>query len=139
MNEAFQGGPLKPSTRPGGGANTWGPYWDALFPPRLVTSWINFKRLSTGVSVARRLWDQSEYLRRTYESVHGTDPAAWPSQHPGVVLDAVLWMAHPACMRCHWFDAHGHYMKTPGQLGKALVLARRHETSDGTFCGDDPL
>ena len=83
MNEAFQGGPLKPSTRPGGGANTWGPYWDALFPQRLVTSWINFKRLSTGVNVARRLWDQREYLRRTYESVHGTDPAAWPSQHPG--------------------------------------------------------
>jgi hypothetical protein len=28
-------------------------------------------------------------------------------------------------------------MKTPGQLGKALVLARRHETSDGTFRGGD--
>ena len=50
--------------------------------------------MSTGVNVARRLWDQREYLRHTYESVHGTDPAAWPSQHPGVVLDAVLWMAH---------------------------------------------
>jgi hypothetical protein len=104
-----------------------------------VTSWINFKRLSTGVNVARRLWDQREYLRRTYESVHGTDPAAWPSQHPGVVLDAVLRTAHPACLRCHWFDASGHYMKAPGELGKALVLARRHETSDGTFRVGDPL
>jgi len=128
---------LKPSTRPGDGANTWGPYWDALFPPRLVTEWINFKRLSSGANVARRLWDQREYLRRTYEAVHGNDPADWPSQHPGVVLDAVNFVAHAACLRCHWFDATGHSMKTPSELGKALALARRHETSDGTFRGDD--
>jgi hypothetical protein len=56
-----------------------------------------------------------------------------------VVLDAVLWLAHPACLRCHWFDASDHYMKAPGQRLKALVFARRHETSDGTFSGDDPL
>ena len=135
MTESPYGGPLKPSTRPYSGANTWGPYWDALFPPDLVTPWINFKRLSSGVNIARRLWDQREYLRRTYESVHGNDPAAWPSQHPGVVLDAVLWMAHPACLRCQWFDAAGHYMKNPDSLKRALVLARRHETSDGAFRG----
>ena len=132
MTEASRPRPLKPSTPWSSGAsNTWGPYWDGLFPPQLVTPWINFKRGSTGVNVARRLWDQREYLRHRYELVHGSDPAAWPSQHPGVVLDAVLWMAHPACLRCHWFDTAGHYMKNPDSLERALVLARRHELSDG--------
>ena len=136
MTGNFQGGRLKPSTTWSAGAsNAWGPYWDGLFRPSLVTGWIDFKRGSTGVNVARRLWDQREYLRRTYESVHGTDPEAWPSQHPAVVLDAVLWYAHPACLRCHWFDAAGHYMKNPGEVGRALLLARRHETSDGAFRG----
>ena len=73
---------------------------------------------------------QREYLRRTYESVHGDDPAAWLSQHPGVVLDAVRWKAHPACLRCHWFD-EGFYMRREGGLLRALDLARRHEVSDG--------
>jgi hypothetical protein len=118
------GGPLKPSKRASAGAaRSWGPYWDILFPPAMVTEWINWKRMSSGVNVARRLWDQREYLRRTYESVHGDDPAAWPSQHPGVVLDAVLWMAHPACLRCHWFDA-GFYMRREGGVLRALDLAR---------------
>ncbi len=103
MTEAFRGRPLKPSTRPGAGANTWGPYWDALFPPSMVSAWINFKRWSSGVNVARRLWDQREHLRGGYQAVHGNDPAAWPSQHPGVVLDAVLWMAHAhACAATGW-------------------------------------
>ena len=127
-----RGGPLKPSTQAStGAAHTWGPYWDILFPPQLVTGWINWKRMSTGVNVARRLWDQREYLRRTYESVHGDDPAAWPSQHPGVVLDAVLWMAHPACLRCHWFDGPGFYTRRDGALLRALDIAHRHEVSDG--------
>lgn len=130
-----QGEPLKPSSRPSGGANTWGPYWDALFPPRLVTPWINWKRTSSGVNVARRLWDQREYFRHTYELVHGTDPAEWPSQHPGVVLDEVLWVAHAACLRCQWFDATGHSMRSPDDLQEAVVLARRHETSNGEFPG----
>jgi hypothetical protein len=137
MTEIGKGGNLRPSTQ-FSVDNPWGAYWNALFPPSLVTEWIDFKRRSTGLNVARRLWDQREYLRRTYESVYGTDPEGWPSQHPGVVLDEVLWIAHAACLRCQWFDSHGHYMKTPGQLLKAaLVLARRHETSDGTFRGGD--
>ena len=123
-----------PSTRVSASAeDTWGPYWDALFPPRPVSPWINWKRMSSGVNIARRLWDQREYLRRTYESVHGTDPAEWPSQHPGVVLDEVLWVAHAACLRCHWFDPTGHSMRSPDDLQQALVLARRHESSDGAF------
>ena len=52
-------------------------------------------------------------------------------QHPGVVLDEVLWVAHAACLRCHWFDATGHSMQRPGELQQAIALARRHETSDG--------
>ena len=136
MTEIGKGGNLRPSTQ-FSTANPWGAYWNALFPPRLVTPWIDFKRTSTGLNVARRLWDQREYLRRTYESVYGTDPEGWPSQHPGVVLDEVLWIAHAACLRCQWFDAGGHNMQRPEGLRQALVLARRHETSDGEFRGGE--
>jgi hypothetical protein len=53
------GGRLGPSTRWSAGASArWGPYWEAMFVPRLVTSWIDWKRGSTGVNVARRFWDQ---------------------------------------------------------------------------------
>jgi hypothetical protein len=99
----------------------------------MVTGWINWKRGSTGVNVARRLWDQREYLRRTYESVHGTAPAEWPSQHPAVILDAVLWVVHAGCLRCQWFHPTGHSMKRPDDLQQALALARRHEMSEGAF------
>jgi hypothetical protein len=85
-------------------ALTWGPYFDALFPPQEVSPWIAWKIRSTGVGIARRLWDQREQLRGEYEDVHGTDPARWPVQHPGVVLDAVPSTAHGACLGCQWFD-----------------------------------
>jgi hypothetical protein len=76
-----------------------GPYFDALFPPEEVSPWIAWKIRSTGVGVARRLWDQREQLRGEYEDVHGTDRARWPVQHPGVVLDAVPSTAHGALPR----------------------------------------
>ena len=121
------GGPKKPSTQWSAGySTTWGPYWDAMFPPRMVTSWIDWKRGSTGVNIARRFWDQREYLRRTYESVYGDDPEKWPSRHPGVVLDAVPSIDHAACLGCQWFDASGH---------SPYERAQRHETSDGEFRG----
>lgn len=121
----FNRGPVRPSTRWSQGAeNDWGPYWDRLFPPTQATSWRDFKRGSSGVNVARRLWDQREYLRRVYESVYGSDPQAWPSRHPGVLLDAVRGGAHGACLGCQWLDADGG---GPG----ALLLARRHEAGDG--------
>jgi hypothetical protein len=85
-------------------ATTWGPYFQALFPPGRVTAWDNFKRMSTGVNIARRLWDQREEMLQEYEALHGTHHAQWPTQHPGVVLDAVQWVAHPACLACHWFS-----------------------------------
>ncbi|WP_250150338.1 hypothetical protein [Mycolicibacter acidiphilus] len=120
------GGPRKPSTRwSDHGRGSWGPYWDAMFPPAMVTGWINWKRGSTGVNVARSLWEQREYLRRTYESVYGIDPGRWPSQHPGVVLGG----GHAACLRCGYFEPGGN---SPPW---ALDLARRHETTDGDFLG----
>lgn len=119
----FNQGPEKQSTAWSAGASsTWGPYWDAQFPARMVTGWIDFKRGTTGVNIARRFWAQREYLRRVYESVFGTDPQAWPSRHPGVVLDAVPSVQHAACLGCRYFDARG---------GSALQLARRHEMSGG--------
>jgi len=39
----------------------WGPYFDALFPPQEVSPWIAWKIRSTGVGVAKRLWDQREH------------------------------------------------------------------------------
>lgn len=115
-------GPLKPSTVWSGGAGrSWGPYWDALFPPAMVPGWINWKRGSTGVNVARRFWAQREYLRRTYESVYGDDPEHWPTRHPGVVLDAVPSIDHAACLGCQWFAPGGP---------KSLLHAREHEYSD---------
>lgn len=120
---SFNQGPARPSTRfSAGAANTWGPYWDAMFPPREVTAWIDWKRGSSGVNIARRLWGQREYLRRVYESVFGADPEVWPSRHPGVVLDAVAHTGHAACLGCQWFGASGQ---------SALQTARRHEYSDG--------
>lgn len=115
-------GPLKPSTVwAARSSGSWGAYWAVLFPPALVTGWVDWKRGSTGVNVARRFWDQREYLRRAYETVHGRDPDQWPSRHPGVVLDAVPSIDHAACLGCTWF--------APGHHG-ALRSARQHETGN---------
>lgn len=123
----FNQGRVKPSTRWSAGAqNTWGPYWDALFSPRDVTAWIDWKRGSSGVNIARRFWDQREYLRRAYVAVYGPDPQGWPSRHPGVVLDAVATIDHGACLGCQWFG--------PGR-GSALLAARLHESSGGVLPG----
>ena len=99
-----------------GYSDTWGPYWDAMFKPRLVTSWIDWKQCSTGVNIARRLWSQREYWRRFYESVHGDDPAGWPSQHPGIVLGALPASGYAGCLRCQWLSG----ARSP------LWAARRH-------------
>ena len=73
-------------------------------------------------NVAVRFWEQREYLRRAYESVYGPDPEAWPSRHPGVVLDAVPRAGRAGCLGCQWFGPGGY---------PALKAARRHETSEG--------
>ena len=120
---SFNQGPVGPSRVCSiGHEDTWGPYWDVMFPPSRVTGWINWKRGSTGVNIARRFWAQREYLRRAYESVYGPDPEAWPSRHPGVVLDSVAHIDHPACLGCQWFGRGG---------GGALLKAHAHEFSGG--------
>lgn len=121
----------KPITRRSDMArNTWGPYFDVLFPPAMVTSWVDWKIGSTGVGIARRLWAEREQLRRDYEAEHGVDPAGWPAQHPGVLLGANAWSSYPACLRCHHFQE----AEPPGE---ALKSARRHEASGGAVPGAD--
>jgi hypothetical protein len=62
----------------------WRAYHKAMFPPGgLVTPWVRFKEMSTGVNVVRRHWDQREELRAAYEAEHGSDPENWPHRHPG--------------------------------------------------------
>jgi hypothetical protein len=69
----------------------WRAYHESMFPPgRLVTPWIRFKVMSTGVNIARRLWE----LREAYEVEHGSDQDCWPHRNPGIVLTAVPSIAH---------------------------------------------
>jgi hypothetical protein len=110
-------------------ASTWGPYFDAMFPPQEVSTWISWKMTSTGTNIASRLWDQREELRAEYEDVHGTDRARWPAQHPGVVLDAVPSTAHGACLGCQWFDVRGHWMGHSDWFERASVWPHRHQVS----------
>ena len=108
-----------------------------LFPPGgLVTPWIRFKVKSTGVNVARRLWDQREELREAYEVEHGSDPDNWPHRHPGIVIDAVQFVAHAACLGCQWIDQPGTPMEELGWREACAALARRHESSHGELRGE---
>jgi hypothetical protein len=121
---------LRDSWQPGRGYDaTWGPYYRVLFPPSRVTAWGYWKRQSSGVNVVRRHWDQREQLREAYESLHGSDATAWPHEHPGVVLDTVLWVAHAACLRCQWLDMPGTSMRGDGWREEAMTRALRHQES----------
>ena len=114
----------------------WRAYHRAMFPPGgLVTPWVRFKKTSTGVNVAPRLWDQREDLREAYETVHGSDPAKWPTRHPGIVIDAVQWVAHAACLGCQWIDVPGTSISDAGWREAAAAVARRHEISNWEFRG----
>ncbi len=101
-------------------ASTWGPYFDAMFPPQEVSPWIAWKIRSTGVGVARRLWDQREELRAEYEDVHGTGRVLWPVRHPGVVLDAVPSTAHGARLGRQWL-----YVRAPRDQTGAVRRTHR--------------
>jgi hypothetical protein len=108
-----------------------------LFPPGgLVTPWIRFKVMSTGVNIARRLWDQREELREAYEVEHGSEQDGWPHRHPGIVIDAVQWVAHAACLGCQWIDQPGTSMSDEGWREASAAVARRHESSHGEFRGE---
>lgn len=122
---------LRDSWQPGGGYDaSWGPYYAAFFPQRRVTEWVYWKLTSSGVNVVRRLWDQREQFRGEYEAVHGLDRTSWPQQHPGVVLDAVRWMAHAACLRCQWLDVPGVNMREDGWRDEAMARALQHQESE---------
>jgi hypothetical protein len=111
-----------------------GPYFDAEFgPPHRVRAWIAWKISSTGLNIARRWWDQREERRAAYEAVHGTDPYQWPDRHPGIVIDAVQFVAHAACLGCQWSPAPR--WRNPGWREAAAAVARRHESSHGEFRG----
>src|SRR5258705_13530935 len=115
------------------GGKHMGPYFDAMFPPQEVSTWISWKMTSTGTNIARRLWDQRKELRGEYEDVHGADRALWPVQHPGVVLDAVPSTAHGACLGCQWFDVRGHSMHHADWFERAGIWPHRHQVSNGVF------
>ena len=124
---------LKDSWQPGPGyADTWGSYFSAAFRPKKVTPWLNFKRMSSGVNVVRRWWDQREDLRQAYEALHGSDPQNWPHRHPGIVIDAVQFVTHAACLGCQWIDQPGTSMEEPGWREASAAVARRHESSAPT-------
>ena len=92
-----------PLTRaPSYASTTWGPYYEALYPPRRVHFIINWKVVPTRMEHAAGLWRTRQDLRRAYEAAHGSVPAQWPTQHPGIVLGA-----NAACLGCNWFHARG--------------------------------
>ena len=121
---------LVESWTPGiGYADTWGPYHELLFPLRMTTPFIRFKIMSSGVNVARRLWDERQLLRAEFETAQGEDPDQWPVSHPGVVLESVESIAHGACLGCQWFDRKGTYMEETNWRVTTSEVALRHQTS----------
>ena len=112
-------------------ATTWGPYYEALNPPRRVHFIVNWKVVPKRMDHAAKLWQQRQELLRVYEAAHGRDPGVWPAQHPGIVLGA-----NAVCLGCNWFHAGGRY-RVDGVYEHALQLAHHHETANGTFRGDD--
>ena len=96
--DAYNGGPVVPADQrhwgPGGRPEHpelvvrwtpstsfgWRAYHESMFPPgRLVTPWVRFKVMSTGVNVARRLWDQRQ------EHAQPTKPSTAPIQRTGPI------------------------------------------------------
>jgi hypothetical protein len=92
---------------------------------KVVPKWMDHAGHAAG------LWRRRQNLRRAYEAVHGCDPALWPTQHPGVVVDG-----HAACLGCHWMQERGYY-RHDSVFQYPVDLARRDEGSNGTFCGGD--
>jgi hypothetical protein len=74
-------------------------------------------------------------LRAAYEAKHGSDPDNWPHRHPGIVIDAVQFVAHAACLGCQGLAQPGNSMSDAGWREAAAAVARRHESSHGEFRG----
>lgn len=104
-----------------------GPYYDTLHPPGEVHMMIAWKVVPALMESAEKLWQQREELRRAYMATYGSDPATWPTRHPGVVLHE-----HAACLDCHWLFEQG-YHRYDHVFQYPVDLARRHEAPNGTF------
>lgn len=84
------------------------------------SAFIRWKRMSTGVNIARGLMGARNRAVKAWVAEHGVDTEAWPLAHP----PAVLWMPHAAtaaCLRCTW--VHGPQVLT---VDDAAALAREH-------------
>ena len=114
-------------------ASTWGPYFDALFPPQEVSPWIAWKIRSTGVGIARRLWDQREQLRGEDGDVHGTDPAGGRCSIRESCLTRCPLLRTGACLGCQWLDVRGHWMGHSDWFERASAWPHRHQVSNGVF------
>ncbi len=79
---------------------------------------------------------RSTDLREAYEVEHGSDLENWPHRHPGIVIDAVQFVAHAACLGCQWIDQPGTSMSDEGWREASAAVARRHERSHGEFRGE---
>ena len=111
------------------GNKPWGPYFDTLYPRRLERDFVQWKRASTGVSIARRLWEQRECLRAANPYVASAQATG---DHIGVVVDAVLYIAHAACITCTWLERRGESMFGADWRERAAALARQHEIDPAT-------
>ena len=117
-------GAMRIPRKPNLGKEPWGRYFNVLHPPRLVRDFILWKRSSSGVQIAERLWGQREQLRKA--SAHASDAHA-AGAHIGAVLDAVPKVAYAACLTCHWLDPSGVSMEQPNWRALAAAVARVHE------------
>ena len=111
------------------GNKPWGPYFDALYPRRLERDFVQWKRATTGVSIARRLWGQRECLRTANPYVASAQATV---VHIGAVLDAVRYIAHAACITCTWLGRRGESMLDEDWQGRAAAIARQHEIDPAT-------
>jgi hypothetical protein len=75
--------------------------------------------MSTGVNIARRLWDQREELREAYEAEHGSDQDGWlsPSPNRATAGAAEVW---------HWAESQNRptfetTRRLPARMADALV------------------
>lgn len=77
------------------------------------------------MACAERLWQRRQKLRCAYEETRGSDPALWPTQHPGVRLGA-----NAGCLDCHWLHVYGRYLDSGG-YEQHRILARRQPSRGG--------
>jgi hypothetical protein len=80
-----------------------------------VTSWINFKRMSSGVNIVQRRWDQREEPRAAYEAQKGSDPDRWPTRHPGPAMKDLGWRAAAAAVARRHEDLDRQFRSGPDQ------------------------